>query len=183
MNVLVVSPVAPENHSQIGGTRTYTLGLLNVLLRAQHHPILLGIGLGNSSGQIPCIPVTKTVPCSTLKFLFRLFWTLPRWVHLKPDVVNVQLSVAGLPFLLLPWPLVITMHGAPLQGVTARRGKVVGGIISFFEKLVLGRAQRVIFIDDNAKSTYIERMPWLASKSVTIPVAVDTGTFFPREHQ
>ena len=31
MRVLIVSPVAPLDLSQIGGTRTYTLGLLKVL--------------------------------------------------------------------------------------------------------------------------------------------------------
>ena len=151
MKILVVSPIAPENNHQIGGTRTYTLGLLNALVQAHYQPVLLGIGQGDNFGKFPSISITKAVPCSTLKFLFRLFWTLPRWVSLEPDVVNVQLSVAGLPFLLLPWPLVVTMHGLPMQGVTARRGQYFGKIMGFLERIVLRHARRVIFIDDPPK--------------------------------
>lgn len=111
MRVLIVSPVAPESRRQIGGTRTYTLGLLKECVRAGIKPFLLGIGKGEAFDDIPCISITDAVPCSTLKFILKLFFSMPRWLYLKPDVVNVQLSLAGLPFLLLRWPLVITMHG------------------------------------------------------------------------
>lgn len=180
MRVLIVSPIAPESHRQIGGTRTYTLGLLKECQRLGIKPVLLGIGTGGRFDDVPCISVTHNVPCSTVKFVLKLFLSMPRWLHVKPDVVNVQLSLAGLPFLLLRWPLIITMHGAPVQGVIARRGKKAGIVMRILENIVLWRADRVIFIDEKAREIYINMMPWLEAKSTTIPPAVDTETFHPR---
>lgn len=48
------------------------------------------------------------------------------------------------------------------------------------ENIVLRRADRVIFIDERARETYINMMPWLEAKSMIIPTAVDTSSFFPR---
>lgn len=178
MRTLVVSPVAPANNLQIGGTRTYTLGLLSAL-REQGEDVWLAGLRGSDQPGFRGVVVSDRDSCSTFRFLLDLFLKLYRCKRLKPDVVNVQLSLAGLPFLLTKHPLVVTMHGSPMQGVAARRGRFAGHVMQLLEGLVLRRAQRVIFVDERARQEYICLYPRLKDKSITIPVAVDTNMFCP----
>ena len=178
MRVLVVSPVAFAGSRQIGGTRTYTLGLLNSLRILGEDVWLAGLRGCNRDGRQGVV-VADIDTCSTIRFLLGLCRNIISCRRLYPDVISIQLSLAGLPFLLSNVPLVVTMHGSPQQGVAARRGRVAAAVMQSMEAMVLHRAQRVIFVDERARQEYLGQLPWLSAKSVTIPVAVDIDTFHP----
>lgn len=179
MKILVVSPIALTDTPQIGGTRTYTLGLLNALRERGDSPVLLGLGKEHPEGKVTLVSLDPRPVVGTLTFLWVLFLRFSKWTRIRPDIVNIQHSLAGLPFCFTRWPFIVTMHGSPFQGVTARRGKLAGYVMHLFEKIVLRRSERVIFVDERAHKRYLQAFPWLAGKAVTIPVGVDTETFLP----
>ena len=177
MRVLIVSPVAPLDMTQIGGTRSYTLGLLNALRVEGIDAWLAGLKGSENDGQ--GIDVSDRTSSGTFRFVFDVFRHCNRLFRLKPDVINIQLSLSGLVFLFCRIPLVVTMHGSPHRGVSARRGSFAGWVLLQFERMVLRHARRVIFVDDKTHGEYVRRFPWLRQKSVTIPVAIHTDEFQP----
>ena len=104
MRVLVVSPVAFAGSRQIGGTRTYTLGLLNSLRILGEDVWLAGLRGCNRDGRQGVV-VADIDTCSTIRFLLGLCRNIISCRRLYPDVISIQLSLAGLPFLLSNVPL------------------------------------------------------------------------------
>ena len=175
--MLIVSPVAPLDMTQVGGTRSYTLGLLNALRVSGIDAWLAGLKGSENDGQ--GIDVSDRTSCGTFRFVFDVFLHCNRLFRLKPDVINIQLSLSGLVFLFYRIPLVVTMHGSPHRGVSARRGRFAGWVLLQLERLVLRHARRVIFVDGKTHGEYVRRFPWLGPKSVTIPVAINPDAFQP----
>lgn len=178
MRVLIVSPVSLGRSRQIGGTRTYTLGLVRAL-RAHGVDVRLAGLRGCDEGVGRGVVIADRESCGTLRFLCGLFPRISQCCRLCPDVISIQLGIAGLPFLLTKTPMVVTMHGSPRRGVAARRGRFAAFVMVCLEALVLRRARRVIFVDERACQEYVGKFPWLAEKSVVIPVGVDTDIFLP----
>lgn len=175
--MLVVSPVAPANSEQIGGTRTYTLGLIQALRRQGVRVGLAGLSGSDQAGY--GLTVLDRADCGTLEFVWALLKQRRRLSAMGPSVIHLQLSIAALACLGLPYPLVITMHGAPMLGVARRRGRLAATAFLLLERIVLTRAASIIFVDTRSRDRYIQMFPWLETKLKTLPVAFDDTLFRP----
>lgn len=176
MKVALLSPVAPAASHQIGGTRSYTLGLKAALDACGDTTVLCGLQGARETGGITLIDAPTS---SSASFLRAVAVNRRKLAGTNPDVVSVQLSQAAAALGNLRAPVVVTMHGAPYRGVSARRGKIAGQLMLWLEQIGLRRAAHVIFVDHESHADYVSRFGFLESKSSVVPVAVDTELFRP----
>lgn len=182
MKILIVSPIAPANPNQIGGTKSYTLGLANHFARNGHVVSILGIGNTelNNNG-VSFYSLSKKKAISTFEYVFRMFLNLNLIKSINPDILSVQLPVAGLPFLFSNIPIIVTMHGSPKKAILSRRGKLLGNIVRLLEYIVLHKAKKIIFVDDKSRNEYAVSYPGLSIKFSTLPIGIDLNIFKPAE--
>lgn len=98
---------------------------------------------------------------SMLTVYWRLFRAmLSAWANGKrPDLIHACTWRAALPALLFPRPLVVTIHG---REVGRPRG-----IAFALLRMTLKRARRVVAVSDVTRALLLERLPDLASRTVT----------------
>ncbi|MBA3044783.1 MAG: glycosyltransferase family 4 protein [Euryarchaeota archaeon] len=149
-----------------GGTRTY-IESLSTFLKSQGFTILN-------------IPKSQNVK-NSYSSLFRIKLDSMR-MKIPPSIV----AMAQRPDDLLMFKLfkrknksICVLHGDNLRKMKLKRSKPVATIYKIMEKQGLYLADRIICVDQSTFDIYVKRYPWLKSKSVVIPVGVNTSIFKP----
>ncbi len=74
---------------------------------------------------------------------------------------------------------ICVLHGDNLRKMELKRNKLVSRIFRSMERRGLKMADKVICVDKSTYDVYIQRFPWLKSKTCVIPVGVNTSVFKP----
>jgi len=73
------------------------------------------------------------------------------------------------------------IHSDNIRQINMKKNKIVAGIFRIMEKEGLKRADKIVCVDKGTLYVYLKRYPWIESKSIIIPVGVNTANFTPRD--
>lgn len=181
MEITIVCSIDPEISTKPGGTRSYTMNLLNFLCSQGIKTTLIGTSRKNKSVDYPFhfIPVTQSEKISSYKFLFFLiikpvFLKIPR-----SSIIHTQRPDHMLPFTIFNGrnPKICTLHGAPSKAISFKKNFVISFIYDLIETFVLNRVDKIIAVDEESMAYYIKKYPYLKSKMALVTTGVDTNLF------
>jgi glycosyltransferase involved in cell wall biosynthesis len=181
MEVVIVEAMDPALPG-IGGGETYSLNLLQYLVKTGVPTVFIGASSSNSqSTQRPFtfVPVTNKESLSNLGYVLRLMVSRS-FASVPPGaVIHVQRPEYALPFVLFCRrnPKVITLHGRILHGVRLKQSRVVAWIYRMVESFCLRHTSAVIAVDEGTKGFYEKEYPWLRKKIRVIPIGIDLVKF------
>src|SRR4030042_230316 len=181
MEVVLVEAVDPALPG-IGGGETYSLNLLQYLIKIGVPTVFIGSSTSNSQStqsSFTFVPVTHKASLSNLGFVLRLMATRS-FASVPPGaIVHVQRPEYALPFVLFCRrnPKVITLHGRILHGVRLKQPRVVAWIYRMVESFCLRHSSAVIAVDEGTKGFYEKEYPWLRKRIRVIPIGIDLAKF------
>ena len=181
MEVVIVEAMDPALPG-IGGGETYSLNLLQYLIKIGVPTVFIGASSSNSQStqsSFTFVPVTHKASLSNLGFVLRLMVTRS-FASVPPGaIVHVQRPEYALPFVLFCRrnPKVITLHGRILHGVRLKQPRVVAWIYRMVESFCLRHSSAVIAVDEGTKGFYEKEYPWLRKRIRVIPIGIDLAKF------
>ncbi len=181
MEVVIVEAMDPALPG-IGGGETYSLNLLQYLIKIGVPTVFIGASSSNSQStqsSFTFVPVTHKASLSNLGFVLRLMVTRS-FASVPPGaIVHVQRPEYALPFVLFCRrnPKVITLHGRILHGVRLKQPRVVAWIYRMVESFCLRHSSAVIAVDEGTKGFYEKEYPWLWKRIRVIPIGIDLAKF------
>lgn len=180
MHVTLVSGVDPAGSR--GGTRSYVVGLAS-RLRSRDISVSLVARNGGAPQGIDYVRI-RSGP-SSVRFLLRLLASAPALAIPASSIIHAQRpdDLAAFMFAKRRNPKVCTLHGIPAHAIHRRKGAAYGLMYRALERAGLRRTARVIAVDPGTAAWYTRRYPWLAERTVVVPVAVDTDRFRPMDRQ
>src|SRR4030042_1751597 len=185
MEVVIVEAMDPALPG-IGGGETYSLNLLQYLIKIGVPTVFIGSSTSNSQStqsSFTFVPVTHKASLSNLGFVLRLMATRS-FASVPPGaIVHVQRPEYALPFVLFCRrnPKVVTLHGRILHGVQLKQRPLVAWLYRIVESFCLKRSAAVIAVDEGTRAYYSQEYPWLQKKIRVIPVGIDLGRFQPAD--
>jgi len=183
MEVAIVEAMDPALPG-IGGGETYSVNLLQYLLKKGIPAIFIGAGSPGSPSSpraFTFVPATQSPSLSNLGYVLRL--ALSRSFASVPHgaIIHFQRPEYALPFVLFcrENPKVITLHGRILHGVRLKQRPLVARLYRIVESFCLRHSTAVIAVDEGTKAFYSAEYPWLQKKIRVIPVGIDLERFRP----
>ncbi|HEV8594473.1 MAG TPA: glycosyltransferase family 4 protein [Thermoplasmata archaeon] len=183
MHVTLVSGINPSG-PQVGGTRSYVLGLAERLPTRD-----VSVSLVARDGGTSPVPGIDYLPIrsgpSSVQFLVRLFMSAPSLAIPRDSIIHVQRpdDLVAFSFAKRRNPTVCTLHGVPPVAIRRRKGAGYGFLYAVLERIGLCRTDRAIAVDPATAKWYRDRYPWLAARISVVPVAVDTRRFRPMDRE
>ena len=149
-----------------GGIRTYVESL-SVFLIEQNYRIT----------QIPKSQIAKSSYSCLIKIKID---------SMKVKIPSSAVAIAQRPDNLLMFKLfnkknkaICVMHSDNLRQIDMKKNKAVARIFRIMEKQGLKRADKIVCVDQGTYDVYVKRYQWIKSKSIIIPVGVNTSNFTP----
>ena len=175
----LVSGIDPTANA--GGTRSYVLGLAQ-RLRDRNISVALVARDGVQSPLSGVEYVRIQSGQSSVRFLIRLIALAPGLRIPRDSIIHVQRPDDLVAFAAkVRNPKVCTLHGIPPQAIRRRKGLAYALLYGALERAALGRTNRIIAVDERTATWYAGRYPWLARRTVVVPIAVDTDRFQPQD--
>jgi glycosyltransferase involved in cell wall biosynthesis len=93
----------------------------------------------------------------------------------EETIIHVQRPDHLLPFKFVKRknPIVCTIHGNNLKSILKRKGRGYSGMYGLLEKVSIGRADKVLFVDSRTQESYLKKYPFLRGISSVIPVGIN----------
>jgi len=183
IQVFLVAPVNP-NGPNVGGTRTYTLGLGRSLTNLGLIVTIVGNGPPIIDGDIGFVAVSE----KSLNSNFEYHRRLSRWVRrarfADGDVIDAQRPDFLRSFIRnsAKLSLVSTLHGNPFFAIHQRH-PLEAMAYGMAEGAGLTASHNVISVSVSALAEYLVRYPFLEGKVAHIPNGVDLHKFTPKNKQ
>lgn len=180
MEIVIVASIDPFVLKP-GGTRNYTMNLINSMQTLGINVTLMGISENKyyNEQKYNFISIVKGKKVSNYRFLLNLllkcvFLQLP-----EKSVIHTQRPDMMFPFVLFfrNSKKVCTIHGLANRGIFIKRGKIIGIIYSLLEDIALKNTDSVIVVSNEAKEFYLQKKPWLKEKIEVIPPGFDDKKF------
>lgn len=168
------------NVERPSGVSNYVRNILPELTKIGLDAQLIGVGPeAGSSLPYDFVSLWPHNGLTSYGFLIRLFAATPRLELSNDSVINVHRPDDMIPFLLANRanPKVITLHGTHFKNVYLKKGRVVGKVYDFLEKLSITKTNQLISVSQEAKVVFSRRYPEKEERIHFIPPGVDTNAF------
>jgi len=181
MEVAIVEAMNPALPA-LGGAETYSVNLLNHLLKSGIRVLFIGVSYGTlqpAQGQLSFLPVSSNASRGNLGYVWSLLLSRS-FSHVPPKaIIHVQRPEYALPFVLFCRrnPMVVTLHGRILHGVKLKQSRAMAVMYRMVESFCFRRSAAIIVVDDGTKEFYEKEYPWLREKIQVIPVGIDLAKF------
>lgn len=171
MHITLVGQYDP-NQDPPGGIEVYLSGLHNYLEKRNISMLVLGWSRTKTSLQ-GFIPIMISKQMKGPLYALNLFLKAPFLKIPGDSIIHVQRPDHLIPFLLRKNRIILTLHGAHIENVRLKKGRIAALLYDFIQKIALKRADAVISVSERHMNYFLGKYPGLKDKTVVIPPGVD----------
>lgn len=176
--ITIVTDVDPHTY-MVGGIFNY---VRNLSIQLNKHDFKISIvGRIRSDSNKKLIPydnftgIKAESNYSLLAKLFRFYFKSN-----NSDIIFAQRPDFIIPFLCKKGKKVIIYHGNPSRELFHKKGYFTGNIFTFLERIAIKKCDKIIVVSSKTKD-HLQKKYFAGSKTVVIPIGVDTNIFKPKD--
>jgi len=127
------------------------------------------------------VSIVKSKKLTGMKYLVSLLLKAA-FIHIpKNSIIHGHRPDHILPFIFRKNPILCTLHGAHIQNVKLKWGRLSEFIYFIVQSIVLKRVDFIIYVSESTRRFFIERHPFLANKEYAIISPGVQNIFQPSE--
>lgn len=171
MHITLVGQYDPSQESP-GGIEVYLSGLHKYLEKREIDTSVLGWSRTKTARQ-GFIPVMTSKEMRGLIYALLLFFKAPFLKISQDSLIHVQRPDHVIPFLFRKNKIILTLHGAHIENVRLKKGRIAVFLYEIIQSIAFRRADAVISVSERHMNYFSGRYPGLKDKTVVIPPGVD----------